>query len=100
MRATGSNGRGDLLRARNYACCAEFFLHGQPDDPRIDYSYEQSVACFAQAAGLFSPPVEPVEIPFKPAALHGYFYRGSRPRPDGRGSRPRSAADHRHAQRP
>jgi dienelactone hydrolase len=79
------SGRDGLLRASNYYRCAEFFLHGQPDDPRIDYSYEQSVACFAQAAALFSPPVEPVEIPFEPAALHGYFYRGAGPGP-GRGA--------------
>jgi len=35
------------------------------------------VACFAQAAALFGPPVEPVEIPFEAAVLHGYFYRGA-----------------------
>jgi dipeptidyl aminopeptidase/acylaminoacyl peptidase len=71
------SGRDGLLRASNYYRCAESFLHGQPDDPRIDYSYEQSVACFAQAAALFSPPVEPIEIPFDPVALHGYFYRAA-----------------------
>jgi dipeptidyl aminopeptidase/acylaminoacyl peptidase len=71
------SGRDGLLRASNYYRCAEFFLHGQPDDPRIDYSYEQSVACFGRAAALFSAPVEPIEIPFDPVALHGYFYRGA-----------------------
>ncbi len=71
------SGRDGLLRASNYYRCAEFFLHGQPDDPRIDYSYEQSVACFERAAALFRPAVEPVEIPFEPATLHGYFHRGA-----------------------
>jgi dienelactone hydrolase len=71
------SGRDGLLRASNYYRCAEFLLHGQPDDPRIDYSYEQSIACFERAAALFRPAIEPVEIPFEPAALHGYFYRGA-----------------------
>ena len=47
--------RDGLLRASNYHRCAEFFLHGSPDDPRIDAAYFQSVACFRAAAGLFDP---------------------------------------------
>jgi pimeloyl-ACP methyl ester carboxylesterase len=68
--------RDGLLRASNYYRAAEFFLHGNPDDPRIQNSYQRMVACFRQAAALLTPPVEPVRIPFEETALHGYFYSG------------------------
>jgi len=69
--------RDGLLRASNYHRCAEFFLHGSPDDPRIDAAYFQSVACFRTAAQLFDPPVEPVRIPYEGTVLHGYLYRAA-----------------------
>ena len=40
------SGRDGMLRASNYYRAAEFFLHGDPNDPRIKRSYERSVACF------------------------------------------------------
>lgn len=67
--------RDGLLRASNYYRSAEFFLHGNPDDPRIDHAYRRSTACFRGAAALFTPPIEPVEIPYEGTVLHGYFYR-------------------------
>jgi len=67
--------RDNLLRASNYYRNAEFFLHGNPDDPRIDNAYFRSVDCFREAARLFTPAVEPVEIPFEGTVLHGYVYR-------------------------
>jgi dienelactone hydrolase len=70
--------RDSFLRACNYYRMAEFFLHGNPSDPRINLAFDRSVACFRSAAALFDPPIEPVEIPFEGTSLPGYFYRGSR----------------------
>src|ERR1700722_19056506 len=68
--------RDGLLRASSYYRSAEFFLHGDPEDPRIAHSYERSVACFKHAAALLHPAIEPVQIPYDGTTLHGYFYRG------------------------
>jgi pimeloyl-ACP methyl ester carboxylesterase len=76
------SGRDGMLRASNYYRAAEFFLHGDPDDPRIKTSYERSVACFQEAAARLTPPAEPVLVPFEGGVLHGYFYDagpGTRP---------------------
>ncbi|MFE3581790.1 alpha/beta hydrolase family protein [Streptomyces vinaceus] len=67
--------RDGLLRASNYYRSAEFFLHGHPCDPRHDGAYDRSVACFKAAAALFTPVIEPVEIPYEDTTLPGYFYR-------------------------
>src|SRR4051794_8658604 len=47
------SGRGALLRASNYYRSAEFFLHANPADPRVDHAWGRSVACFQRAAALF-----------------------------------------------
>ncbi|MFE9479064.1 alpha/beta hydrolase family protein [Streptomyces spororaveus] len=67
--------RDGFLRASNYYRSAEFFLHGHPCDPRHDHAYDRSVACFKVAAALFTPVIEPVEIPYEDTTLPGYFYR-------------------------
>ncbi|WP_028938557.1 alpha/beta hydrolase family protein [Pseudonocardia spinosispora] len=59
------------LRASTYYRTAEFFLHDNPDDPRIAYAYRRAVDCFRAAV----PEAEPVEIPYEGTVLHGYFYR-------------------------
>lgn len=72
------------LRAMNYYRAAEFFLHGDPDDPRILETWGMSRDCFAQAAELFSPTFEAVEIPYRETTLPGYFYKvddSGEPRP-------------------
>jgi hypothetical protein len=66
--------RDGLLRASNYYRSADFYLHGNPEDPRIHHAYTRARKCFAGAAALFDPPVEPVEIPYEDTVLHGYFY--------------------------
>lgn len=63
-----------LLRASSYAFTAGFFLHGDPDDPRINSSYDLSVESFTEAAALFTPIIERVEIPYDGIVLRGYFY--------------------------
>jgi dienelactone hydrolase len=69
--------RDGLMRASNYYRVAGFFLHDDQDDPGIDHAYGRSRDCFLTAAGLFSPPIEPVEIPYEDTVLHGYFYRAA-----------------------
>jgi dienelactone hydrolase len=69
--------RDGLMRASNYYRVAEFFLHGDQDDPRIEHAYGRGRDCFLTAAGLFSPAIEPVEIPYEDTVLHGYFYRAA-----------------------
>ncbi|MET9175917.1 alpha/beta hydrolase [Streptomyces misionensis] len=74
--------RDGLLRASTYYRAAEFFLHGNPRDPRIDHAYQRGVACFRDAIAHL-PDITPVEIPYEDAVLHGYFYRaaGEGPKP-------------------
>ena len=61
------------LRATTYYRCAEFYLHGNPDDPRILATWGASRECFRQAAPLLPTPVEVVEIPYENTTLPGYF---------------------------
>jgi alpha-beta hydrolase superfamily lysophospholipase len=66
--------RDGFLRASSYYRFAEFYLHGNSDDPRIGHAYTRGHECFMQAATLFDPPIEPVEIPYEGTVLRGYFY--------------------------
>ena len=50
-----TNARGGLIRASNYYHDAQFFLHGNPTDPRIDGAYLRATQCFQSAAALFTP---------------------------------------------
>jgi hypothetical protein len=72
------SGRDGLMRANNYYRSAEFYLPGNPDDPRIDYAFSRARDCFRRAAGQFDPPIEPIEIPYEGTVLHGYFYSAVR----------------------
>jgi hypothetical protein len=72
-----TSARDGLMRASNYYRAAEFFLHGDPTDPRIDHAYHRSTQCFQGAAALFIPAIEVVEIPYEDTILHGYFYRAA-----------------------
>ncbi|MCF3137607.1 alpha/beta hydrolase family protein, partial [Streptomyces olivochromogenes] len=68
--------RDGFLRASNYYRSAEFFLHGNPCDPRHDQAYDRSVECFQAAAALYTTPrIEPVRIPYEDTTLPGYLYR-------------------------
>lgn len=67
-----------LLRASTYYFSSEFFLHGNPADPRIAAAYDRSVECFRRAGVA-----EPVEIRYGGTVLGGYLYRapGAGPKP-------------------
>ena len=67
--------REAYLRASNYYRSAEFYLHGDPSDPRILQTWGKSRECFSKAAQLFSPPFQAVEISYEGTTLPGYFFR-------------------------
>ncbi|MDM0003435.1 alpha/beta fold hydrolase [Variovorax sp. J22G73] len=69
--------RDAFLRASNYYRSAEFFLHGNPGDPRIASAYDRSVQSFRAAARLTGGAVEPVRIRYEGTSLPGYFYRAA-----------------------
>ncbi|MDT5008650.1 MAG: hypothetical protein QOH57_267, partial [Mycobacterium sp.] len=75
--------REGYLRASTYYRMAEFFLHDNPDDPRIRHAYSCAVSCFRAAVADLDTAVEQVEIPYQHTVLHGYFYRapGAGPHP-------------------
>ena len=61
------------LRASNYYRSAEFFLHANPQDPRIVETWGKSRDCFLEAVALSDGLIEAVEIPFEGTTLPGYF---------------------------
>jgi alpha-beta hydrolase superfamily lysophospholipase len=76
--------REAYLRASNYYRTAEFFLHGNPEDPRLLSTWGNSRTTFRQAVNLMDTPVEPVLIPYQATAIPGYLYRpddSPQPRP-------------------
>ena len=76
--------REAYLRASTYFRMAEFYLHGNPDDPRIVSESRASQQAYAKAARLTGPTWERVEIPYEGTTLPGYFYKvddSGRPRP-------------------
>jgi dienelactone hydrolase len=77
QRAAGhrASARDSYQRAATYFRSAEFFLHGNPTDPRIAAGYDAQVACFRAWAELTDASIAPIEIPYEGAILHGYFYK-------------------------
>jgi pimeloyl-ACP methyl ester carboxylesterase len=76
--------RESLLRASTYFRMAEFYLHGDPEDPRILGESHASAAAYAQAAELTGPTWEPITIAYEDTTLPGYFYKvddSGEPRP-------------------
>ncbi len=76
--------RQSYLRASTYFRMAEFYLHGDPSDPRILSESRASQEAYARAAKLTGPTWEPVQIPFEGTTLPGYFYKvdeSGKPRP-------------------
>jgi pimeloyl-ACP methyl ester carboxylesterase len=76
--------REAYLRASTYFRTAEFYLHGNPSDPRILSESRSSQKAYAEAARLSGPTWEPVQIPYEGTTLPGYFYKvdnSGKPRP-------------------
>lgn len=65
--------RDCYFRASGYFRAAEFFLHVDPDDPRILPTWRASVDNFLLAASMSQKPVVPVEIPFEDGYLPAYL---------------------------
>ena len=74
------SGRDHLLRASTYYRTAEYYADGVSG--RSLRMGERSQACFADAAGLFDPPIELVDVPFEGGTLPGL------PGPSGAGCAP------------
>jgi len=66
--------REAYLRAFTYYQSAAIFI--RPRDPRLRDAWQKAQECFRQAAAQFSPPIEPIQIPFEGKSLPGYFMRG------------------------
>ncbi|HZS01034.1 MAG TPA: alpha/beta fold hydrolase [Chloroflexota bacterium] len=75
-RTTGHHvsAREAYLRASNYYRTAFIFLYRAPVDPRAVAALAKHRAAFRQAAALFTPPAEPVAIPYENTTLPGYFF--------------------------
>jgi pimeloyl-ACP methyl ester carboxylesterase len=67
--------RDSYLRATTYFRGSEFFLHGNPTDPRIDSAYKKSIHAYKSCCPLWDPPILPVEIPYENTTLPGYLHR-------------------------
>jgi len=70
-----TSARDTYLRCNTYYNNAEFYLHGNPSDPRISQASSSAVECFNNAGKLFDPPAEQVSIKYENTTLPGYFYR-------------------------
>lgn len=84
--ANGHNvsARDSYYRAATYYRTAEFFLHGNPSDPRILETWGKSRDVFALSAHLDSIPFEVLNIPYMDTTLPGYFFsvdESGKPRP-------------------
>jgi hypothetical protein len=76
--------REAYLRASTYFRMAEFYLHGNPEDPRILSESRASQQAYAKAAELTGPTWERIEVPYEGTTLPGYFYKvdnSGKPRP-------------------
>lgn len=63
--------REAYLRAFSYYQASVFCA--RPQDQRLAENWRRGTSCFQKAAALFDPPMIPIEVPFQPVPLHGYF---------------------------
>lgn len=67
--------RNALFRASNYYRSADFFLHGNPNDPRIDEIWKKQQICFDKAIALIDVPGERIEIKTTTFRIPAIIYR-------------------------
>lgn len=67
--------RESFLRAYTYHRAPLVFISPLDESERYRRRYEQARTYFRQAAALFDPPIEQIEIPFEGTQLPGYFAR-------------------------
>jgi len=78
-KAEGSFKNGHLVSAREsyvraYTYLRAAFTFISPfEKHRVMPLWQEAVACFQRAAGLFDPPIEPIHIKFDEYCLPGYF---------------------------
>lgn len=65
------------LWAANYFYASLYFLDGTADPARMLSVWKQYESCWAAAAALSAPAIEPVEIPYENTTLTGWFFRAS-----------------------
>ena len=73
-----------MFRAASYYRAADFFLHGKPEDPRIQSVWDDATACFDRAIALLDPPAERIQIEadgFRVPAILYRPYADNKPRP-------------------
>lgn len=76
--------RDAMFRAATYYRSADFFLHGNAGDPRIDSLWKKQRACFDRAIALLPIPGERVTLRADGFDVPAIFYRAARdvaPRP-------------------
>ncbi|ANZ59945.1 alpha/beta hydrolase family protein [Secundilactobacillus paracollinoides] len=72
----------NYLKASNYYRSAEFFLHGNPDDPRLLATWSMSRDAFQKGIRLSNQCAEIVAIPYEDTTMPGYLYTiDDQPRP-------------------
>lgn len=69
--------RQAYLRAANYYRAAEFYLHGDPADPRIRQLSREARGCFQAALALGRDEVMALAVPYEGTTLPGYYYRAA-----------------------
>jgi dienelactone hydrolase len=72
--------RDRAFRAASYFRAADFFLHGEPDDPRITQTWASATEQFDRAISLMTPAGERVAIEAEGFTVPAIFFRA---RPDG-----------------
>lgn len=63
------------FRASAYYRSAEFFIHGDTTNPRVNATWRLSRDCFLKGAAYSGGLINPVQIPYEGRSLAGYYCR-------------------------